>query len=395
MSSCQRRQPPTTTSACGTRAETAFRLSYPLPVHWPYGPINLVMERNPGTCDLYRDHRFCCELSRDDEHSIERHVRDAIASVLVGCERRSCRAIDLGANNGWMTAYMLSLGAHTIAVEPQADFAAAIEATAHANCWSTRCEVLHAFACPEPRFDKRRDGTLRDCFRARDPRRSITFHRHGGGPPRDNSTDGNLTRGIALEDVLYRGVPDRSAPLHVDLIKLDGDGPEPFWMETIELMLRTRNLTVDAITVEHMPGFRSIRPRVVRAFVERHGFEVFRLDTDDCRRLMTSTGWDAYSPSGTIAQLGHVRGALPRDSFEEEMFSIRAMKRVFRIKDGLSLGQWSRVLSKLPHDHLRYPGQELLLVHRRVGIIERRVTDRPSYRLSIEARTANFTRAWV
>ena len=39
------------------------------------------------------------------------------------CGRRKCRSLDLGANNGWMTAYMLQLGSHVVAVEPSVDFA--------------------------------------------------------------------------------------------------------------------------------------------------------------------------------------------------------------------------------------------------------------------------------
>lgn len=54
-------------------------------------------------------------------------VREVVASFLVGCHaRRSCRALDLGANNGWVTSRMLALGANVTAVEPQPDFARAL-----------------------------------------------------------------------------------------------------------------------------------------------------------------------------------------------------------------------------------------------------------------------------
>jgi hypothetical protein len=48
-------------------------------------------------------------------------VRDAIAALLVGCHSRSCVAVDVGPNVGWMGAYMLALGATVHSYEPQSD----------------------------------------------------------------------------------------------------------------------------------------------------------------------------------------------------------------------------------------------------------------------------------
>ena len=83
---------------------------------------------------------------------IERHVYEVIVSFLAGCtSRRSsspppCLAADLGANNGWMSAFMLALGAHVVSVEPQSDLAHAISETAALNCWAARSKVINAFA---------------------------------------------------------------------------------------------------------------------------------------------------------------------------------------------------------------------------------------------------------
>ena len=64
-----------------------------------------------------------------------------------------------------------------------------------------------------------------------------------------------------------------------------------------------------------------------------YGFDVYRLDTYDYRRYMTAKGWDAYSRRGSFEPLDRLR-RLPRDAYEEELFAIRAMRHVFRLRDG-------------------------------------------------------------
>ena len=82
-----------------------FQRAYLLPPHFPYPPIRLVMEREPGKCDLYLpEKRFCRSMEHGNTFEPEYHVREAIASFLDGCHRRRCAAVDLGANNGWFTA---------------------------------------------------------------------------------------------------------------------------------------------------------------------------------------------------------------------------------------------------------------------------------------------------
>ena len=121
--------------------------SYPLLARWPTGPINLVMETEPATCNLYSDDRKCCLATRPQaDLVIERHVHEVITSFLFGCAsrpvNRPCLAADLGANNGWMTAFMLSLGAHVVSVEPQSDLAKAASETAILNCERASLDLL-------------------------------------------------------------------------------------------------------------------------------------------------------------------------------------------------------------------------------------------------------------
>ena len=78
-----------------------FNLSYPLPPRWPLDAIHLVMETQPGTCDIYRQPDTCCKFTSEGFSEPERHIREAIVSLLGGCARRPrerpCRALDLGA----------------------------------------------------------------------------------------------------------------------------------------------------------------------------------------------------------------------------------------------------------------------------------------------------------
>ena len=396
MPRCALPSPPLPRPSCAEATDELYSRSYPLPRHWPFGQIHLVMEKSSRSCDLYIDESFCCDMAANDVEAIEGHVREAIASVLVGCHRRPCRAIDLGANNGWMTASMLDLGAVVVSVEPQPDLASSVSETARVNCWSERLTVLNRFACPwELESGRASDSCL-------EPRRlgskvSNLPYRSGGGPSRKAAAMllGSSTPGIDLDDVIYHGV-NRSAPLHVDLIKADGDGPELGWLRTLLQMLRADpakrpRLTVDCICVEAQVGHN--RSSLVRAFAtvlekyEREGYETFRLDTHDFRRLITTRGFDAFSPPDTIAPLGRVRGPLPRDALEEEILGLRAMRHVWRIKPNLTRDQWEDILTPL---HPRFPVHELLLVHRRVGFVAPTFAWTGLGRASVEAQASGW-----
>ena len=131
--------------------------SYLLPKHYPFPPIRLVMDPEAGSnrsrrCGLYWD-RSCRKFSAGREYEPDYTMREVVGSFLVGCHGRTCAALDLGANNGWITAYMLSLGANVTAVEPQADLARAAADSVTLNCWGNRGRVLHAFvdAAPDAR----------------------------------------------------------------------------------------------------------------------------------------------------------------------------------------------------------------------------------------------------
>ena len=389
------------------------------------------MEDVPGTCNLYESRpSFCCELTRQDDESIEGFVREAIVSLLGGCHRRRCRALDVGANNGWMSSYMLDLGAHVISVEPQVDLAAAVRATAALNCWEDRSIVFNNFACSCSNSSTRCfDGHNKLCLRPKVPSRKLWRAEGLAEGPKPSSTprssrrrarrngqrskanvsgiEGGAQRieqrweqnvtGIGIDDLIFYGTHSRKAPHHVDLIKLDGDGPEFLWLRAVEQLLSKHNLlTIDAMIVEvqlrdttsHALNMSRIKwARTFAALQQKHGFEFYRLDQHDFRRLLTSTGWDAFSPPGTIGKLGRVRGALARDAVEDELFGVRAMRHLFRIKNNLSMAEWDVVLTPM---NKRMSTLEVLLVHQRVGLVERRYGWGGLPRVSPEAKSAGW-----
>jgi len=394
-----------------------FSLSYLLKPPWPHNPFNIVMEEIPDACDLYIDRSFCCSLSGSDDNEpghrpeardavIERRVLEVIASFLSGCHGRPCHALDFGANNGWMTLAMLGMGAAVTSVEPQPDLAAAVRASATLNCHGARSTVLNVYACPSYRSANWR------CLRKRQPK---GHWRGAGGMPLAKmgltSDHGKMRRaatgsvpnvtGVSIEDIIYShltgagvavagiavpgaAVADSAAAgmagaagairrlaAHFDLIKMDGDGPESSWLAALEDLFSGKlsgtwaatgrsplTLTVDAIILEVNRGSP---PYVgtLRRMQKVHGYDIYRMNGGETRRLITPSGWDAFSPLGTFAPLTR-RRSRRHDSLEDEILTARAMHHLFRYHQNLTLEQWSTALEGCA---------ELLLVHRRVMLL--------------------------
>lgn len=390
---------PRTHSLCA--ASDIARRAYPLLPHWPVGVINLVMEREPGTCDLYSEPDVCCQLTGPrGDIPMERHVREVIISFLSGCSaERPCRAVDLGANNGWFSSLMLGLGAHVISIEPQSDFARAIGESARLNCWAHRSTVLNKFACGapcqyrtklQPSTDhvrcpfadalacvriKRVPGESgfvpckkKGCTGMKETAwRFVTSQAAAGLPrvqKRREAIQAKLdaVRGMTIEQIFLgehvvpfghpRALGDMNAfawnrtivqrPVHYELVKMDGDGPEVTWLRNLHDLIVMGEISVGAIVFE---GNGSIRPGVLKLF-QALNYTLFRLDVNDERRYMTSRGWDAFSPNGTFGRLNRVR-SLPRDALEEELFGIRAMRHVFRVRGHLNDSEWETILTPI------------------------------------------------
>lgn len=355
------------TNLCGSASLHAR--SYTMPPRWPLDSFQLVMENTSGSCDFYRSHQACSDLQVWPEKMVEPPVRESIAAVLAGCRnprrQNPCKALDLGANNGWMSMIMLALGASVLSVEPASDFALAISESAHLNCFNDgeRSVVLNAFACD------REDRGPRSCMRSR---RAWQGYRAAGGAP--DGLRGRLreTVGVPVELILTRNVrslprardaltgarsplytipPDTPAlepPPHWELVKMDGDGPEGGWMRTLERLLRQRRLSVGAVTIEG----NNLDSATMRAFQSRHGYTVYRLEMGDRRRTITPDGWDANSPAGTpmasiTSGVDGRRAAQPRDALESEVFGLRGMRHLFRARANLTLTEWDVLLGPI------------------------------------------------
>lgn len=361
---CQMHRPPATATSPPSCASHLYSRSYTLPERWPFPPIHLVMESQPGTCDMYKSSQACCAAaSRFSDVFIEARVREVIASFLTGCQRRTtsrpCLSLDLGANNGWMSAYMLSLGSHVVAVEPAPDLAMAVNDTGALNCWTARLVVVNAFACsPVP-------ARMRWCPGPKGVP-ATNGHRLGGTPVRLAQRQPRI-HGMQLKEILALRPPSWPGPRidrHFDLIKMDGDGPEGIWLEYLAQQVSKGSISIDTLTLEA----NGIRSSSMRRFQHEFGYTVLRLDfaAADPRRFITSKGWDAYSPRGTFAPLSRF-GAHERDDLEEEVFSVRAMRRVFLIKPNLTEAQWKVVLT--PSKQKR-PGSVLqFVITRQSGLL--------------------------
>ena len=85
---------------------------------------------------------------------------------------------------------------------------------------------------------------------------------------------------------------------------MDADGPEGGWLRVIAKLVSTRRLKVAALIVEgsHLEATTMVH-------LQQLGYHAWRLDASDGRRYLTRTGWDAYSPAGTLAPLDRLRGA--------------------------------------------------------------------------------------
>lgn len=351
------------------------------------------MEFTENACDLYSSRAICCQFTVE-HHDPEAHVREAISAFLSGCHRRTiskpCRALDLGANNGWFTAYMLQLGASVVAVEPQPDLARALDETATLNCWSRQTTVINARACSNYSLpselklclapENTSNCNLQSGWRMGDAESQLS-KAYGSRCAQAHDLPSTVS-GLPLESILRLAgsSPTSSSRPVIDLIKMDGDGPEGRWLQEIEALIDAGSLVVRTMIVE--ASF--VRPALFQRLQRVHSYTFYRLDAHDARRFLTRDGWDAYSPPGTFARLDRyaseyrrTAGALSRFSphniarmgavlqndrerkmrpfgdnisrldLEEELLSVRGMRRIFRAKPGLSVQAWTTLLNPI------------------------------------------------
>lgn len=273
--------------------------------------------------------------------------------------------------------------AHVLSVEPHTDFAVALRDTADLNCWADRSTVINARVCT---------SNERQCLRTvvnasnchwggwRFGGRSQLTREYG---QRCATLTGlpNTIGSVLLRDVLLQAArlghasKATTATAELTLLKIDVDGPEGAWLREIDHLLTQRVLSIRTIIIE--ASF--VKPSLMARFQNAHGFTCYRLDAHDSRRALTREGWDALSPPGTIAKLDRfgaehreadtfksrfsphnerttgsthptpVADGVPRVELEEELFSIRSMRHVYRARPRLSLQHWTTLMQPLQH----------------------------------------------
>ena len=369
-------------------SEALLARSYTLPPRWPWGAFHLVMEFTPNTCDFYAEGAtsFCSGMAALNPPSggsgdPESHVTEALASFLSHCARSSCRSLDLGANNGWMTGYMLSAGSHVLAVEPSKDFARAITETGRLNCgWTDRLTVRNVRACTPgmgqaclapSACGKCSCGGWRWGSTQGAPQIDVA---HGKGCAERFGLPANVS-GLAFEDLVWEAAAGTG---EIDLIKMDADGPEGLWLKALSVMLHgDRPLRVRTIIVEAS----NVDPRTMHHFQNVLGYTVLRLDIHDARRHITREGFDAYSAPSSIEPLDRLQEQhepidrlrckysppgphrpladnVPRTKLEGEWFAVRAMRHVFHIRPNTTVQGWATIMQ--PVLRCSYPMQYVL-----------------------------------
>lgn len=307
--SCACRRPAATAPLC---SPADLPRSYTLPPAWPYPPLHLVMESAPQSCDLYSQSDFCCKLSCGRHFEPEFHVREAIAAALAQCNRRGrqCTAVDLGANNGWMSLYMLSLGARVISAEMQPDLATALRRSVQLNCFE-RSSVVHNVRVAAS------DGVP--------PKSAVAAGWRAGGHPggrkalRHAPAVGTLAIGALLR------------PLReIDLIKMDADGPEGDWLLRIEELMASAALIVRNIIVE----CSGCSPEQLWRLQRHEGYDVFKLNMHDDRRFLDERGHDVYADWRSVGV----------DELED-WYGLRGIKHAYRVRRNTTLDGWQRVFA--------------------------------------------------
>jgi len=155
-------------------------------------------------------------------------------------------------------------------------------------------------------------------------------------------------------------------------------GPERLWLETVEMLLRTTSLSIDAISVEHLPRHRPLNYNTLQRLVHDHGFFILGLgggtsseSADDVKSAPRPT---APPPAGR----GLLRAGPPvsRDALDLvlEVRRVRSMHRVVAMRRAPNTSApFKRLLETARGDHGRYSVTEFLLVHRRVGLLSPQV----------------------
>jgi len=247
-------------------------------------------------------------------------VLEAVGSFLVPCLYRHCTVFDLGANLGFVTAYMASLGAHVTAIEPQPNLASALQRTVVNNCWQQRVHVHNAFISLSAK-DKGKQRT--ENFNAVWNVASA----HGGGTKASH----NFTSPYFM---LTKALISAK---HVDFIKLDIDSIEAQVVNKLYHLVNTHRFNFTTLIFEVNVGAKDAIWLLAEAFLgfQRLGYNIYKFNQHEQRHWFDARGVDLYA-SGPKAYAD--------SPFVEERFSQRFMRHLLWYRPETRRRRWERHL---------------------------------------------------
>ena len=279
----------------------------------------LTSDKDPAAesskCELIGK-RDCNHVAQGKLFLPEWFVREAISSFLVPCLYRHCVAFDIGANLGFVTAYMASLGAHVTAIEPQPPMVSALRRTLENNCWQERVKVHNAFVSVHQRdIGKSRTENSSNLWSVdRDRHEMSSFERPY----------------LYLPEVFINA-------RHADFIKLDIDSIEATVVHSLYKLVVSKKFTFNTLIFEVNLASEKGRGFVQVAeafcgFQNDLGYDIYKLNQHEHRHWFDSKGVDGYSTKSAKAY---------SDSpFVEERFSQRFMRFLLWFKPQPEVKQW-------------------------------------------------------
>ena len=311
--------------SCKHDAELLAR-SYLVPPRFPFGSsFRLVMENRPQSCDLYdgarvhmpgRQNQSICQLFSDGVlMQPEVHTRQVVASFLGDCRMRHtpCSAVDIGANNGWVSGMMLALGVTSLtSVEPTRDLASALRDTVRLNCWDRpSVRVLNSAVT----LDEQQEGKE---INLRCGWRLYHFSKRYRGK--------NCTAPLVHVNTVF-------SQTQYDFVKIDVDGIDGTLMQWLLGQLLAGRLRVDTIFVECTGCDRE----TLWSFQNKLDYHAYILDNTDERRFLDANGRDIAN--------GFRPFVPPLDAALEERYAQRFLRHVFYVSPNADLDAWQRIIS--------------------------------------------------
>ena len=215
-----------------------------------FDTIETVMEAHPGTCDVFSS-TFCCDLAHgtSDNVGVDAAIVSSIAAFLHYCHEHApagqeCDAIDIGANMGTMSKYMLSTGARVRAIEPQKDLSTLVWNTACRNGWGGRMMTFNN-AVTSVASEAGSTLTLGHSSKFGGKADEWGFRPDGGH--RSKNAPVLSAQKIYIDEVIAAGASNLA------FVKIDTDSVDDQLMQRFIQLMQAGSVTVSTFTVEE-PG---------------------------------------------------------------------------------------------------------------------------------------------